>query len=242
MKVGIIADIHSNLEALEATLRKLEKAKPDRIICLGDVVGYGADPNLCCKLVKENCEVVLIGNHDAAVVGTTSLDDFVEHAKDVCLWTREKISEENFEWLKSLPYTFEDEKYMFCHGAPYSPEDFIYVVDQISAFHSLKFIKSKDKKACFVGHAHITYTFWLEGQIVYAEVAQYLKVSRNYIVNVGSVGQPRDGDPKASWAILDTETDEYNLFRVEYNVDRASEKILEAGLPEILAQRLFWGR
>ena len=243
MKIALISDIHSNLEALESVLREIEKQKPDKIVCLGDVVGYGANPNECCELVRRYCDICLLGNHDAAVCGKTDTSYFVEHARISAEWTKRELSDENIEWLSSLPYTWSFENLLFSHSAPHSPEEWIYLVDVDTAWWVIRYIKSLGMKACFVGHAHITWFFATtkDGRFAVENKQKFhLDEYDTLAINVGSVGQPRDRDPRAAFSIL--EDGEYKVFRVEYDIETASRKIVQAGLPEILAQRLFVGR
>lgn len=242
-KIALIADIHGNLEALQQVLREIEKYKVDKIICLGDIVGYGANPRECIDLVRKNCDVVILGNHDEAVFSPGIADLFVEHAKLSADWTRNQLDEEHINWIKSLPYTYQQEGFFFSHGAPYSPEDFIYLVTKEAGYWSLRYIKSIGAQASFCGHAHITYIFGIkkEGSFVIdapetIDLSDYDSIS----INVGSVGQPRDGNPRAAFGIIEDKV--YRKFRVNYDIEKASKKIKSAGLPKILYERLFVGR
>ncbi len=242
-KIALISDIHANLEALEQVLREIEKQKVDKIICLGDIVGYGANPRECIELVRTNCSVVLLGNHDEAAFSPEIAQLFVEHAKFSAQWTRNQLDEEHINWMKSLPYTYQEGEFFFSHGAPYSPEDFIYLVSREAAYWSLRYIKSIGVNASFCGHAHITYVFGFkrDGSFVIdapdtLDFSEYDSVS----INVGSVGQPRDGDPRAAFGIIEDRF--YRKFRVNYDIESASRKIRLAGLPKILYERLFLGR
>jgi predicted phosphodiesterase len=251
-KIAIISDIHSNLEALESVLKKIDEEKPDKIICLGDIVGYGADPDLCCQLVRRYCDITLLGNHDAAVAGIISDDYFVEHAREAIKWTKKVMKEENIEWLKSLPLTHQEDVFFFSHGAPYSPDDFIYLVTYDSAFWSLKFLESSGFKASFSGHAHITYVFGIRKQSndnknsrhqIFVSAPNQININDFEVIsiNVGSVGQPRDGNPKAAFGILE-KNGLYRAIRTDYDIEKASKKILDADLPKILSSRLFLGK
>lgn len=242
-KIALVSDVHGNLEALEVVLREVEKHKVDRIICLGDIVGYGANPRECCEIVRRNCDVVLRGNHDEAVFSPEIAEAFAEHARYAVDWTRFQLRDEDIDWLRSLPYTYREGELFFSHGAPYSPEYYIYLVSREAAYWSLRFLSSIGAKAGFCGHSHITYIFGVEknGDFVIrnpdvVELSSYELVA----INVGSVGQPRDGDPRAAFGIIEAET--YRKFRVPYDIEKASRKIKEAGLPEILSERLFIGR
>ncbi len=242
-KIAIIADIHSNLEALEAVLRRIETEKPDKIICLGDIVGYGANPNECCDLVRKYCDVVLLGNHDASVVDSNLSEYFVEHAREAIEWTRKVLHPHHKAWLSSLPLTYELRPFYFSHGAPYSPEDFIYLITRDSAIWSLKFIEGAGFKASFSGHAHITYVFGIKNDdTFFVDAPEEIEFSDFKVVciNVGSVGQPRDGNPLSAFGII--EDGIYRVIRLKYDVESASRKIRAAGLPEILSTRLFLGR
>ncbi len=244
-KIAFIADVHSNLEALTTALKEIEKLKPDKLICLGDVVGYGANPNECCELVRKHCDVSILGNHDVAVFDSNIADYFSPYAQESAKWTRRVLKEENIQWLMSLPLIHKEGDLFFSHGAPYSPEDFIYLVSSESAVWSLKFLEASGFKAGFCGHAHITYIFATQKQkdknlYVGAPESINLDDFETLCINVGSVGQPRDRDPRLAFSIL--EDNIYTVFRVQYDIETASKKIREAGLPEILSARLFVGR
>lgn len=244
MKIAIIADIHSNLEALQKVLKSIEKEKPDKIICLGDIVGYGANPDERCELVRKHCDLSIMGNHDAAVCNLMLTEYFVRHAEIAVLWTRKIMKENNVEWLSNLPITIDVENILFSHGAPYSPKDFVYVIDYESALLSIKSLELSGKKICFVGHSHILDIFWRDKNVINRTIAETF-VTKNKmvsVINVGSTGQPRDGNPFSAWGLYDTDGDVYKVFRTSYDITRASEKIIQAGLPEILAIRLFSGR
>lgn len=241
-KIALISDIHGNLEALERVLSEIEKHKPDKIICLGDIVGYGANPKECCDIVRKNCDVVIRGNHDEAIFSPEITKYFVDHAKESAEWTRGQLDEGTIEWLKSLPYTYQEGDFLFCHGAPYSPEDYIYLVTKESAYWTLRYIKSLGLKASFSGHAHITYVFGIRKDGNFEIKAPSIIDISEYdgiAVNVGSVGQPRDRDPRAAFSII--EDNIYRVFRIEYDIEKAASKIRSAGLPEILSKRLFLG-
>jgi diadenosine tetraphosphatase ApaH/serine/threonine PP2A family protein phosphatase len=244
-KVAIIADIHSNLEALQVVLKEIERLNPDKVICLGDIIGYGANPNECCELVKKYCDVVLLGNHDAAVAGIIRDDYFVEHARVAVEWTKKILKDEYIEWIKSLPLTYELDGFFFSHGAPYSPDSFIYLVSSDAVLWSLKFLSASGFKASFSGHAHITYSFGVkkgESGILYGEFEEINFDDFEVVaINVGSVGQPRDRNPKSAFGLIE-EGKIYRVFRVEYDISKAAQKILDAGLPSILSSRLFLGR
>lgn len=244
MRIGIISDVHSNLPALEVVLAELKREKPDIVIFLGDAVGYGAHPNECCEIVKEICSFHLIGNHDAGVVGKIDLGWFNHIAAEAIVWTRDRISEDNKRFLESMVYTHSIDGFLFSHGSPVSPQDFIYVFDRYEAMKVLNWARDK-YRAVFVGHAHITLSFFKkigEAAVVpFIEDEVELGDDCAYLINVGSVGQPRDGDPRGAYAILDTEKMLYRVIRVEYQVEKAAKFIWDAGLPHSLGERLLSG-
>lgn len=242
MKIGIISDVHGNLQAIESVILEIKRESPDKIFFLGDVVGYGANPNECCEIIKGIADVCLMGNHDSAVLGKTDLEWFNPDAKEAILWTRENLKSENISFLETLKETYEIPDFLFSHGSPANPMDFIYVFTNDSAKEI--FVWSQGRYRCvFVGHSHITLSFLFDeagNPLPFIEDEIEL-VNGSFVVNVGSVGQPRDGDPRAFFAILDTEKKLYKGKRVEYNVKEAAERILKNGLPPFLAYRLYSG-
>ncbi|MCX6137840.1 MAG: metallophosphoesterase family protein [Ignavibacteriales bacterium] len=232
MKYAIISDIHANLEALTKALEIIDRHAVDEIVCLGDIVGYGADPNDCTALVQERCSIVVLGNHDAAVFNAAVAADFNLLAKNAIAWTRKTLKEEHRQYLASLPYTHQKESLHFVHASPLSPESFDYILnshDAADAFHCF------DEKLCFIGHTHVPALFARGGK------AKSINCVEQFIVNVGSIGQPRDGNPMLAFGIFDSATWEYQLIRSDYNAQRASEKIIDAGLPQELGFRLLYG-
>ena len=240
MRIAFISDIHGNLEALRAAFDEIEREKVDQTVCLGDIVGYGADPNGCVNLVREKANRTVLGNHDAAVIETTSIERFNAHARAAVHWTRRRLSEENAEWLRSLPLKYHGEDFLAVHASPLRPENWIYVVDQELAEDAFLVF---EEPVCFLGHSHVPVVF-REGEaepLDPTEEGIVLPEGGRYIVNVGSVGQPRDRDPRFSIGIYDNAKLELKLIRGEYDIDTASRKILEAGLPEMLAKRIHLG-
>jgi predicted phosphodiesterase len=226
LRRAIISDIHSNREALDAVLAAIEKQKVDAITCLGDVVGYGADPNYCVEVTREHCEIVLMGNHDHAALGLTPLDYFNQYAKAAARWTSSQLNSKNKAYLQNLGYSYRQDKLLFVHSTPYEPERWDYIFTLWEAqWHFNQF----SEQVCFLGHTHVPASF------------QQRNGDRR-IINVGSVGQPRDDDPRACYFIYEGEDGKGEWVRVEYDVEKAAEKIIKAGLPKMLAERLFWGR
>jgi len=245
MKIGIISDIHSNIEALTVCLDWLDAHDIDEIICLGDVVGYGADPNPCCELIRDNCNVTLLGNHDAAVIGVMDIGYYYAAAKDAIYWTRSQLSPENFQWLYSLPYTHVDEvaDASYFHSAPIRPSGFYYVVQTKDALAHTA-IYDKLKAFNFVGHSHLPNQYMINDKKAKDVTGRALtaKKNRKFIINVGSVGQPRDRDPRLCFGVFDTDQMSFVHQRLEYNIEGASKKILKAGLDKKFAKRLYVGQ
>lgn len=232
MKVAIISDIHSNLEALTAVIEEIDRRNVQTIICLGDVVGYGANPNECIELLKERTIPCVAGNHDKAVIGEKDISDFSDNAKAGVRWNREHLSEWNFEFLKRFPLLMENDNALFVHASPDYPEEFRYLIFPADAVASFRYCS---QPVCFVGHTHRPAIFCEDMATV------KLTKEKKFIVNVGSVGQPRDGDWRACFALFDTELWDVSYIRVEYDVKTAREKILDAGLPRKLGDRLLVG-
>ncbi len=249
MRIALISDIHANLEALREVAAAIQKEKPDIIIHLGDVVGYGADPLECCRWVKEHCQVSLLGNHDAVIVGKMDTSYFSAHARIAIEWTARQIDIECKTWLESLPYTYMIDEFLFSHGSPINPDQFDYVLDYDTAEEIFRFMVKNNVKIVFVGHSHKAFLLEKkEGEIHLVDlngndVSEFHFDEENlYIVSVGSVGQPRDFDPRAYYAIFDTEKKYIVAKRVVYDIKGAADKIRDAGLPEVLADRLYMGR
>lgn len=236
MKIAIIADIHGNLEALEKTFSILKTKQTDHMVCLGDVVGYGANPNECLALVRENISDILFGNHDQAAVDLTGADRFNQYALASARWTNQQLTEENRQFLGQLPYTLELEGLFFVHASPYQPEEWHYIISSADARDNFDHFH---QPICFIGHSHVAGMFSANHL---AARGKEIQRGEKYIINVGSIGQPRDGDWRLSFGIFDTEQWNYENVRSEYDVDAASRKILDAGLPRLLAERLFVGR
>lgn len=233
MKIAIISDIHSNLQALEATLEAIDKEVVEEVYCLGDVVGYGADPAACVDLVMEHCTGVVLGNHDDAVAAERGLKVLPKDARAAARHNRERLSDAQIAFLTELPLTLEAHGCTFVHAAPQAPsswlrlDSFVRVKDQFDHFQT---------DLCFVGHTHVP------GVVSDKIGVLTVRPGHRYLVNTGSVGQPRDEDPRASFAVFDTTEISCEFIRVGYDVATAAERIKEDGLPNGLAERLFRGR
>lgn len=241
MRYGIISDIHANLEALEATLEALAKSKIDEYICVGDIVGYGANPRTCIDRIKDLNPITVVGNHDAACVDEVNISYFNENAKLAVLWTRETLNPSSIDYLKALKLIVEkDNRFTVVHGTLKNPEIFNYMIDSVQASSSFN---KMNTNILFVGHSHVPGIFeYKKNKVKYfCNKTTKLSLGAKYIVNAGSVGQPRDGDARGSYVIYDTAKNAISIERIEYNVKAAQEKIRKSGLPEFLAYRLGVG-
>ncbi len=241
MRYGIISDIHSNLEALDAVLKALEDERVGSCICGGDIVGYGADPNECCRLTASRAANAVAGNHDLACVGLFPPEYFNPIARDAILWTRDVLDPLCQESLKTTDLIFRNQDLTFVHGSLARPQDFDYL---IMAAHARETFDLMETQVCFVGHTHIPGFFAEDssGKIVYSQSPSLkLEPGCRYIVNVGSVGQPRDSNPLAAFCIFDTSRMEISIRRIKYDIAAARRKIIKAGLPEFLGDRLLSG-
>jgi diadenosine tetraphosphatase ApaH/serine/threonine PP2A family protein phosphatase len=238
VRVGIVSDIHGNLEALQAVLSKC-KGEVDEIFCLGDVVGYGANPCECLDTIREHSPFICAGNHDWAAGGRIGVDGFNSYAADAIEWTRQQLSSEQTSFLHDLPLTERREDVLFVHGSPYDPKAFHYI---FGASEASVAIGETDARLTFVGHSHRAFVYQDGvGEAVLGEGHLTLAREDRVLVNVGSVGQPRDRDPRAAFCVWDMGQDELQLVRVPYDVSQAQQKILDNRLPDFLAHRLESG-
>jgi diadenosine tetraphosphatase ApaH/serine/threonine PP2A family protein phosphatase len=238
MKIAVISDVHANLEALEVCLAKIDELKPDKLICLGDLVDYCAQPNECIELVKKNADVVLLGNHDEAQFNYEEAEGFNDYAYISSVHTRSVIKPEYIEYFRTLPYTYLIENLLFVHASPRYPELYRYVLSSASAESEFA---SFSEKVCFIGHSHRPVIFAERGTNVYETESVTNSGSSRYIINVGSVGQPRDGDPKLAFGFIDTGNFKYCNYRLQYPVKDAYKKIIDENLPVFLADRILKG-
>jgi len=243
MRYVLISDIHGNLEALQASLDIAGQLEPYQLMCLGDIVGYGADPTACLDEIGERANLILAGNHDLAVAGTIPFNDFNDIARQSIEWTRKRLSEEDQELLSSLPLQYVDSDYCFTHASPIDPIEFSYVrtmEDVASVFDAI------GQKFCFVGHTHLPVLVRLDEKTGKMEVIREPRIQienhSRYFVNVGSIGQPRDNNPDACMVVLDEDTQTLEFLRVPYDITTSQEKIISQGLPSFLAERLVLAR
>lgn len=234
----VISDIHANLEALTACFKIIDEIKPDRIICLGDLVDYCAQPNEIISIIKQRCDVIILGNHDEAQFVHSLSDSFTENARISSVHTRNIITKEHLQFFKTLLYTHSENDLFFVHASPHIPQSYKYVLNEESALMNFD---AFTEKVCFIGHSHKPLIWEFDGVNVFSSSMENLDTGKRYIINVGSVGQPRDGNPEASFGYFDTELFVYKNIRVKYDIKSASDKIINAGLPEFLAQRLYKG-
>jgi predicted phosphodiesterase len=236
MNIAIISDIHGNLEALERALSIIHSKPIDAIVCLGDIVGYGANPNECMALVRKEATNVLLGNHDLAAVDLSAAETFTPNARISAQWTYDQLKDEDKQFIKGLSYTLELNNLLFVHASPHEPEEWHYIVTGVDARGNFDHFR---EPICFIGHTHEARIFGKnQTQSQYGTMIK----GEQYIINVGSIGQPRDGDWHLSFGIFDTEEWSYENIRSEYDVYTASEKIRKAGLPRVLAERILVGR
>jgi len=247
MRYVVLSDIHANLEALDACLAAAKARGFDRALVLGDLVGYGADPNAVVDRIRAlDLAAIVRGNHDKVACGLEQAEGFNAVARSAAQWTHDVLSDDQRAWLASLPAgpIEVDDLVEICHGAPFDED--AYIFDELDALRGLKV---QSRPLCLFGHTHYPATFQLSGGafdslgLGYAAEAHVtMQEGSKYLINPGAVGQPRDGDPRAAYAIVDVDDQRVELFRVPYAVDVARAKVVKAGLPEVLAQRLGVGR
>ncbi len=243
MRYAIFSDVHGNLEALDAVLSDAAGQQPDAYVCLGDIVGYGPDPNECVARVRVLGARAIAGNHDVEAVSDSDPDQFTPLARAAIEWTRDVLTGDAAQFLSALPHRVETPAFLAVHGSPRDPIE-EYILDLPTA---LAVFAESEFTVCLVGHTHIPGAFvfdrdgGLSAQPLIPDGPVRLAPGSRYILNAGSVGQPRDGDPRASYLLLDSDAGTVTLRRVEYPVGATQAKMAERGLPEILARRLSSG-
>lgn len=247
MRYLVISDIHANLEAFETVMAAAKPLNYEKVLLLGDLVGYGADPNAICERVRDlKPEALIRGNHDKVGSGLESPEGFNAVARNAIRWTFDQLTKENREWLAGLPPgpMIVDDLIEICHGTPFDEDAYVFDdLDALRAMHAAR------RPLCLFGHTHVQVGHYLsKEQFGLATTDDHrpftiaLDAANSYLVNPGSVGQPRDGDPRAGFGIVDTTKREMTIHRVEYPVARAQARIFQEGLPDVLAQRLALGR
>ena len=241
MKYAILSDIHGNLEALQAVLAEALLHGVGRYICLGDIVGYGANPDECLEKLRALDPVVVLGNHDAAVCGRADLDIFMPLAYQAIIWTMDRLSPAGKEYLSTLPLVRKIDGFTIVHSNLSSPADWRYIQSPGDSYSTFDHMAGQ---VCFFGHSHRPGIYQKIGRRVdlVPESEIRLAPDSQYLVNAGSVGQPRDRDPRASFGVYDEEEGKIVIVRVDYPVKKAQRKILAAGLPARLAFRLSEGK
>jgi diadenosine tetraphosphatase ApaH/serine/threonine PP2A family protein phosphatase len=247
MRYLVLTDIHANLEALDTCLADATQHGFDQTLVLGDLVGYGPDPNEVLARVQSLRPVAMIrGNHDKVACGLEQPEGFNAVARRAALWTFEILTQEHRDWLAALPEgpVLVDDLIEICHGSPFDED--AYVFDELDAVRALK---TSQRPLCLFGHTHYPITFALtDGRVDTIggpnslDGPLYVQEGSKYLLNPGAVGQPRDGDARAAYAIADTAARRVDLFRLDYPIEKTQAKVMKAGLPEVLAQRLAVGR
>jgi predicted phosphodiesterase len=241
MRVAVISDIHANLHALTAVLEDVEREGPDRIWCLGDLVGYGPRPNECCRVVQERVQLSLVGNHDLVVIGDVDVGDFNPEASRAASWTKDMLDDESRDYLSSLePHASSDGVELY-HGSPRNAVwEYVLDAEAIQAAFA-----DSEAPVVLIGHSHVPIVARLaEDEVKAAHAPEGTEGELDggrLLLNPGSVGQPRDGDPRAAWLLLDLETGRASFRRVEYPLAKTQAEMRDAGLPEALAERLAFG-
>lgn len=242
MLYGIYSDIHGNLEALQAVLESMKALGVQRRICLGDLVGYCANPNECVDLIRENSDLVILGNHDSVALGRESSENFNFYARRAIEWTRENLRPDATNFLQKLPYMEGEEELCFVHASPRSPADWYYVTSLDDAVDAFAFFR---QRICFVGHTHWPVIVVMESEQSFriCDTLSYtLEKGQRMLVNVGSVGQPRDRNPQASYAICDSKTLSVEIVRVPYDIGKTQKKMRDHDFADFLVHRLSEGR
>jgi len=240
MKFAIIADIHANLEAFEVVLEDIKSQNCTHIACLGDVVGYNANPKECLDIVRAMNIPCVKGNHDEYCSSEEHLEGFNPAAAEAVNWTRKQLTEEDRQWLRDLRYTRMVTSFTIVHATLDGPQRWGYVFDKLAAAASFTY---QNTAICFFGHTHVPVAFMRDNMVRGGTYSKFkAEPGKKYFVNVGAVGQPRDGNPKAAYVVYDVYDSSIELRRLDYDIPKAQAKIRAAGLPERLAERLDYGK
>lgn len=243
MIYSIISDIHGNLAALDAFFEFYRKQglNSGKIICAGDIVGYGPEPSQCLKLIRSITDIIINGNHERMLLNMESRREASYLAVEAIEWVERNMRPEEIDYISRLPeHLILDPSIYLIHGSPESPDEYIFTRE--SALRGIRVLKKLEVKRAIVGHTHVPGIFDQNGLKHYTPGKEFrLEPEQHYIINPGSIGQPRDGDPRGSFCVMDTETLAVSFYRFEYDIDRTAEQITKAGLPIQLAHRLFNG-
>ncbi len=240
MKYAIIADIHANLEAFQVVLEDIQAQKCTHVACLGDVVGYGANPKECLDIVRQMNIPCVKGNHDEMCSVDDNMEGFNPAAAEAVLWTRQQLNEDDKKWLRDLKYIRLVTSFTIVHATLDMPQRWGYVFEKLAAAASFTY---QNTSVCFFGHTHVPVAFIRDTVVRGGTYSKFrVEPGRKYFVNVGSIGQPRDGNPKAAYVVYDMDEGSIELRRLDYDIATAQSKILNAGLPPRLAERLAVGK
>jgi len=242
MRYGIFSDIHGNLEALEAVFARMDELGVERRVCLGDLVGYCANPNECVELIRQKSNLTILGNHDSVALGRESSENFNFYARRAIEWTKENLTPATIDYLKTLSYLETEGDLCFVHASPRSPADWYYVSGLDDAVDAFGFFK---QRICFIGHTHWPSLVTMDNEQSFRiceSFAYTLGKNQRLLVNVGSVGQPRDRNPNASFCICDSDTLSVEVMRVPYDIEKAQEKMRKLNFADFLITRLSEGR
>ncbi|MBK7046904.1 MAG: metallophosphoesterase family protein [bacterium] len=241
-RIAVISDVHSNLQALTAVLARIDTLAVDGIYCLGDIVGYGARPSQCLDLVRERATASVQGNHDALIADPTLRLDFNIYSLAAVAHNRGLLSTEQLDWLRALPTRLRvDDRTQFVHGAPGDRDRYLVFLDDLQEA-ATALLEDDGPGVCFFGHTHHQVLFDGQNLLRPQPGDVHVDPSRRVLINPGSVGQPRDGDPRAAFAVYEPAAERVVFHRVEYDIEGARQDILAAGLPRLLADRLLQGR
>lgn len=247
MRIAIFSDVHANIEALRTIFAHIDAQNVDALACLGDIVGYGSDPQACTTLIRERARWTVLGNHDAAVAGRMNYDYYFSSAREALNFHRELLDEENLQWLKELPMVIREQGMQFTHARPDKPEAYEYMFNDE---HARLLLEAYDtlEKTNFIGHSHLTEAYRIEPgaeqptERVTAPQIEIDSGDARYVITVGSVGQPRDNDPRACYVVYDTDEQVVEFFRLTYDVRAAAKRIwAEDRLSAEFAKRLYLG-
>jgi predicted phosphodiesterase len=240
MRYGIIADIHGNLEALQVVLEDIKQQRCTHVVCLGDVVGYGANPKECLDIIRGMNIPVVKGNHDEYIGSAENPEGFNDAAAEAVAWSRNQLTEDDRKWLRDLKYFRLVANFSIVHATLDAPQRWGYVFEKLEAAASFTY---QNTQVCFFGHTHVPVAFIRDTGVRGGTYSKFrVESGKKYFVNVGSVGQPRDGDPRSSYVIYDLSQQTIEIRRLDYDIPTAQRKIRAAGLPERLAERLASGR
>ena len=240
MRYAVIADIHANLEALEVVLADTKEQKCTHFCCVGDVVGYNANPKECLDIIRTMGMPVVKGNHDEYCSSEEDLEGFNPHAAEAVNWTRKQLSKEDRQWLRDLKYVRLVASFSMVHATLDGPQRWGYVFDRLAAAASFTY---QNTAVCFFGHTHVPVAFIRDSVVRGGTYSKFrVEPGKKYFVNVGAVGQPRDSNPKAGYVVYDLNEGTIELRRLDYDIAKAQKKIMAAGLPQRLADRLALGK